>query len=308
MSDFKMLFGNSSLNKREEMNSESEKSIKLILIYRDTVKKVINFSIFLIVLLWLVLVAFYALTSGDESYWSVLVKVALSSSVLVTAFYRLVFYFHPRIYTRYELYKDHLIVIFKNKRYELKFSAIKNIWISTLSPRFFGGFGIEMKNGKKFYFLSMLKNNEQILHEIQKNKGSLLEIKKIKKYEKTSQTVDVSWERIKEGLVDGRLLIFKLIVIPMLLSLSLLLRWQPLSNWNLVSSEFALKIFLPILFCWILLAILNIYKEKIVIEHLIKSREKRFIHRDIEHEKKWERRFYFLYALTILAVILLNFI
>ncbi|MCB0369477.1 MAG: hypothetical protein KDD45_08515, partial [Bdellovibrionales bacterium] len=80
-------------------------------------------------------------------------KLILACSVPLSLLVRIFFVFRPRILATYELYEDHLVRIFRKKRYVISFQEIKEIRLSFLSPRFLGGFSLLTQNGQKLQFL-----------------------------------------------------------------------------------------------------------------------------------------------------------
>ncbi|MCB0407259.1 MAG: hypothetical protein KDD34_03585, partial [Bdellovibrionales bacterium] len=195
--------------------------------YRNATIFFYRFFIGLLILACLIIIRYRLAEVLEEETLLAIGKLILACSVPLSLLVRIFFVFRPRILATYELYEDHLVRIFRKKRYVISFQEIKEIRLSFLSPRFLGGFSLLTQNGQKLQFLSALKNSHIILKEIIKSRVDLLDEKRFQKYLQSSQFVDVSWQRIREKLKEWKLIGVKFLAIPAVIFLVVL--WIPFS-------------------------------------------------------------------------------
>ncbi|RME14075.1 MAG: hypothetical protein D6797_09675 [Bdellovibrio sp.] len=182
--------------------------------YRDSVKQFYYLVIGILILSELVILRLNLPKVVGEDWWLALVKLLLASSVPVTMFGRLYIFFRPAIFSTYKLLDDRLLICFKRKERELMFSQVKEIKLTWLPPRFFGGFIVVMKSGKKFLFLSILKDSHLIFEAITRQQRDLLSEEKKRKYLKQSAHVEVSWGRLLQKLTNWKMILLKWVTLP----------------------------------------------------------------------------------------------
>ncbi|MEO0335784.1 MAG: hypothetical protein AAF202_05295, partial [Pseudomonadota bacterium] len=229
-----------------------------------------------------------------------ILRLVVACSVPFSVLLRLYFWVRPRIYSIYEIYPNQFIRVFRNQREMHMFDEIEDVKISMLSPRFFGGFTVKMKNGKKTMFLSALKNSYKLLDLITEQRPELVEPTQLRNYLRMSRIVDVSWKRMKEKLTQWRVLILKLIALPLGLATltpmisppegaSLILGW---SQWVVIYAGVA--VFLEI--------VLNSLEERFALKTVVWDSEREKFSRNLDSEKKIAQLFTGLYGLGVAIV------
>ena len=133
---------------------------------------------------------------SDQSQLIMGLKILAASSIPLSVLIRLLFFVRPRLFARYWLEDERLVIERGKKKFELKFSDISRILISKLSPRFLGGFMVEMRSGQKLRFPSALYGNYLILEKAAKVCPKLLPEQVLSPYLLLSKQVDASWTRM----------------------------------------------------------------------------------------------------------------
>ncbi|MCB0414974.1 MAG: hypothetical protein KDD50_11610 [Bdellovibrionales bacterium] len=149
-----------------------------------------------------------------------LVKIVVVSAFIFTTLFRLFIFVRPRVLSTYQIEDENLLIKFKNKEKKINFAEIKKISILLFSPRFFGGFKIELNSGGKFYFLSLLRDNHEILQSILQHNPELLSQPKLERYIKVSRYVGRSWLRMREAIKTPVFYIHFFVIPVVLLALS----------------------------------------------------------------------------------------
>ena len=145
------------------------------------------------------------------------IKILVASSVPISILIRLLFFIRPRLFARYRLAENRLIIERGKKKFELQFKDISRILISKVSPRFLGGFMVEMQSGMKLRFPSALAGNHLILAAASRERPELLPDKLLEPYVALCQQVDASWQRMAKKLRNIPLMAVKYLLLPGLL-------------------------------------------------------------------------------------------
>jgi hypothetical protein len=124
------------------------------LTYRDSTKVLYKIAIGISMITVLIVVRQRVVHYMEMPPEQTVLRLILACSVPFSVLMRLYFWVRPRIYSVYEIYSDQFVRVFRSHREVHRFDEIEDIKISSLSPRFFGGFTVKMKNGKKTTFLS----------------------------------------------------------------------------------------------------------------------------------------------------------
>ncbi|MCB0366204.1 MAG: hypothetical protein H6624_15090 [Bdellovibrionaceae bacterium] len=143
----------------------------------------------------------------------ILVACSLPLSIII----RLWFFVRPRLFSKYWLEEHRLLIEQGRKKFEMKFTEIKRIVISRISPRFLGGFRVEMNSGMKIRFPSALAGNYMVLEAIANARPDMVPDKIMDRYRQMSRQVDASWKRMGRKLRNLPMMAVKYFVFPGLL-------------------------------------------------------------------------------------------
>ncbi len=205
------------------------------------------------------------------SFFDALVKIVLLSTVVLSIFFRLVVYVRPRVFSRYELYKDKVIIKFKRKSKEILFDHIQELKFSMLPPRFFGGFSVVMNTGQKFMFLSILNGSQEVLDHMLKKRPQLVKDEKVKSYVERTQCIEYSWERMKSKIKNWQLILVKYLAVPIVVTSVIKGFTEPLFHTQ-SGSTYWLVIFCVVIFLVLIGALTgNIIEEHFVLKKYLSS-------------------------------------
>tara|TARA_B100000749_G_scaffold280887_2_gene280032 strand:+ start:95126 stop:95959 length:834 start_codon:yes stop_codon:yes gene_type:complete len=187
----------------------------LTLNYRPFVKKIFWYVLFGLVLSELVIIRWNYEALKDADWLTALFKILLASGVIISLFYRLLVYVRPRVFSRYEVFDQHVDIINGKKVKKMEFNQIQRIRFSWTSPRFFGGFTVYLKSGQKFVFSSILERSEQVLVRIDRSRPDLIDEGLFKKYMNFSEWTPHAWDRIRLRIQQVPMLIIKIFALPL---------------------------------------------------------------------------------------------
>lgn len=263
-----------------------ETSSAKIFSYRESTKALYKLAVAVTLVAELIIVRIRVVEFMDEETWWAIWKLILASGIPLSILIRLFFFIRPRIFSVYELRSDRLIRIYGKKREEIKFSEILSVRISLLSPRFFGGFSIQMRSGFKLRFLSALKDSHEILEAIVMARPELLPQGRYESYVRISRLVDLSWIRTKEKLKKWNILLVKYLALPIVIATILFYQGvgfeadgEPFASWfrNVLFSIVAISI---------LGGVINHLEEKAILNSAQWGSDERKVVRDLAFEKK----------------------
>lgn len=195
---------------------ESESVIKLE--YYPVIRKIFWIIIFVLVIIELLIFRIHFAQLFSEGMLKGLISFLLLSSIPLGIFLRLMIFVRPRIFSHFELDANDFFICRAKKKNGIHYSQIKNVSISKLSPRFFGGFIIQLNTGQKLRFPSLLKHNELILKRALKYNKELIAEDKANHYFAIQSMVIESWNRIRRKLQNKSIIAIKYFAIPLILS------------------------------------------------------------------------------------------
>lgn len=146
-----------------------------------------------------------------------ILTVVVSSSVVLSIFYRLFIFIRPRVFSRYRLYDDKVDIVFKKKVKTIRFLHIRRLKISTLSPRFFGGFYVIMESGQQFMFPSLLQGCGDLFKAMIGARSTLLDPAEVYRFIAEVDYVRESWQRLAAKLKNIKLMSLLLLPAPLFL-------------------------------------------------------------------------------------------
>ena len=254
------------------MSSELLKPVQ-VLNYHPLIHKVywVVFSALIFAELVIIRLNIYAIMQG--TWIEAVVKIVVLSTVILSIFFRLFVFVHPRVFSKYKLYEDRIEIYFKKQKKEILFNHIESLKFSILPPRFFGGFSIKLNTGQRFTFLSILNGSHQVLDRILKVKPELVKDSKLKAYVLRSEFIGASWGRIRKKAKNWQRLLVKYLVWPTILSFVLFLTKDYFADASSKFTQFLIIFSFVYVFTFIQSFIFNIIEEKVVIEKYIKYKE-----------------------------------
>ncbi len=164
--------------------------------YRPTIKKIYYFVLLATLIFLCVLLRINIVKLSAETYIGTTIKLILVAVVPLSILFRLLFFIRPIIFSKYVLETPFLFIQFRKKTKKVDLRQIEKLSLTLFSPRFFGGFKIELPSGEKFRFLSFLQNNHKVVEFLRNNSPQLLPATKFDGYIFTSRCVLVSWKRM----------------------------------------------------------------------------------------------------------------
>ncbi|MFK8137716.1 MAG: hypothetical protein AB8E15_05070 [Bdellovibrionales bacterium] len=183
-----------------------------------------------------------------------------ASSIPLGILFRLLVFVRPRIFSKFTLQESFLSIDHGKKHSEIHFMEVAKIKPSILSPRFFGGFYLIMKSGKKFFISSVLKNSHLILENALKTNDSLNE-KKNQNLLQFYLFLDASWDRLSNRMRNWKVIVSKYIIVP-LLGMALYQFLVQNSSERFLENIHLLELFLGIVFLYILCNLLFYFLEE----------------------------------------------
>ncbi|NQZ02837.1 MAG: hypothetical protein HRT45_19410 [Bdellovibrionales bacterium] len=273
------------------------------LTYRDSTKVLYKIAIGISLIAVLIIIRQRVVHYMDVPFEQTILKLVLACSVPFSVLMRLYFWVRPRIYSIYEVHADSFVRVYRNQREINKYDDVARIKISLLSPRFFGGFSVYMNNGKKTHFLSALKNSHKLLELMVEKRPGLVEKQQFAKYLKMSRIVDVSWKRMKDKLADWKVVVGKLIILPLALGsltpalsppdeTSVILNW---SHWVVVYFVIAM----------LAEVVLNSLEERFALQTVTWDSDKDKFTRDQDKEKRIAQLFTGLFGVVMIVALVL---
>ena len=194
----------------------------------------------------------------DETWLMGTVSLVLASTVPISILVRMLFVVRPAIKSEYELHSDHVVIHRGSKDRQFKFTDVAKVNYSWLSPRFFGGFNLELTSGQKFRFFSILENSHKVLEQLHEVRADVLVEEEYQDYIQASQRVSESWARLSQKLSNWKMLLVKYIVFPVLSAWFL---W--FKGWEIADEgNFVYILAIICLTLWALAGLLNHFEEK----------------------------------------------
>ena len=188
--------------------------MELKLKYRPSVLRFYRWVIGLTLVAELIIIRINLFKIMDETWLMGTVSLLLASTVPLSILLRMFFVVRPAIKSEYELKADGVIIHRGSKDREFKFTDVAKVNYSWLSPRFFGGFNLELPTGQKFRFFSILENSHKVLEQLHEVRSDVLVEEEYQQYIKASQRVSESWARLSRKIGNWKMLLSKYIVFP----------------------------------------------------------------------------------------------
>lgn len=257
--------------------------------YRSVTRKLYLWAVAALLLSCLIIVRVRMVEVLEEETLLALGKLILACSVPLSVLVRLVLIVQPRIFSSYEVNGADIFRVRGRKRHQFSMENISKISISVFSPRFFGGFRIQMKSGQTLTFLSALKNSHQILEKVVAVRPDLLDSDRFHRYIEQSRRVDVSWRRLREKWLNWKMLATKYLFAPAVLTV------VSVAVGNTLGSTYSWLD--NIIYQWLLLSLLfitlgfigNALEEKLALQKVQWNESKHQFERDLAFEKRTAR-------------------
>lgn len=191
------------------------------------------------------------------------ISLVLVSTVPISILIRVFFFIRPWIKSECELFDDRLVITSGSKKRELKFSDVARVNYSWLSPRFFGGFNLELASGQKFRFFSVLDNSHTVLERLHAVRSDVMVEEEYQNYIQVSQKVDESWSRLSRKISNWKMLTVKFVIMPTLCAWFL---WY--KGWHISEESnytYILGIMTTVL--WLVAGLMNHFEEIYLLKH-----------------------------------------
>lgn len=182
--------------------------------YRPIIHKLFWFSLLILLMIELIIYRLHYkdLESAGMVFGSV--KFIIASSVPLGILLRLLIIVRPRIFTRFKLSINSLILFQSKKENEIHYSQVKELRKSFLSPIFLGGFVIVLNSGKKLFFSSIIRNDYLILEGLKKYSPNLMPEDSFNELIISTKKIDSYWSHIQSKLKNPKYLGLKLLSSP----------------------------------------------------------------------------------------------
>ncbi len=253
--------------------------------YRSITRKLYLWLVAALLLACLIIVRVRMVEVLEEETFLAMGKLIIACSVPLSVLARLILIVQPRIFSRYEVSDTDIFKVRGRQRHQFSMDHIANVRISMFSPRFLGGFRIQMKSGQVMTFLSALKDSHQILEKVIAARPDLLESDRFHRYLEQSRRVDVSWHRLREKWLNWKMVGVKYIIAPVLLTVVSVFVGNTLGSTYTLVDNFIYQWLLFSLFFSALGFFGNIVEENIVLKKACWDKSKMQFTRDLAFEK-----------------------